>query len=191
MFSHVGLTVTSFSSKLRRCMQTFFTLHHSNSHVNSQLFVPTQWKYFSNKIKHKKMLKAKQKSSSWTKPETNNKKYFMLQLRVIRAFKSQLEDLDDRRSIHSLRSNRNAAQSPAMANFFSNNKAAMFRNIQHPSTESSPSGDISIPVPTLQSPPLNLNDYNINARFMDDDGPSSMDERSNANANGQSKETRI
>jgi hypothetical protein len=109
----------------------------------------------------------------------------MLQLRVIRAFKTTLEDLEDRRSIHSLRTNRNT-QSPGLSNFFYQHKGALLR---HPhSSEQPPSGNISIPIPTsLQAAPLNLNDFT--GRYMDDDGPSSMDERTNAN--GQSKETRI
>jgi hypothetical protein len=108
----------------------------------------------------------------------------MLQLRVIRAFKTTLENLEDSRSIHSLRSYQNTVQSPALANFFSQHKAALLRQSQQSSADS---GNISIPIPTLQSPPLNLNDFS--ARYMDDDGPSSIDERSNGN--GQSKETRI
>lgn len=112
---------------------------------------------------------------------------FMLQLRVVRAFKSTLEDMEDRRSIHSLRSLRNAqggsAPTPAMASLFYQN-----RNYFKAGPKSPLSGDISIPVPTsLQSQPLNIND--INARYMDDDGPPSLDERSNTN--GQSRETRI
>jgi hypothetical protein len=109
----------------------------------------------------------------------------MLQLRVIRAFKSTLENLEDSRSIHSLRSYQKSGQSPALANFFSQHKAALLRQSQQSSTES---GNISIPIPSShQSPPLNLNDFT--ARYMDDDGPSSIDEKSNGN--GQSKETRI
>jgi hypothetical protein len=114
-------------------------------------------------------------------------KNFMLQLRVIRAFKSTLEDLEDKRSIHSWRSVRNA-QPPALANFFYQNKAPMFKGNRTSSPDSSPSGNISISIPTSRpAGPLNINDFN--ARYMDDDGPPSMDERTNGN--GQSKETRI
>lgn len=110
----------------------------------------------------------------------------MLQLRVIRAFKSNLEDLEDRRSIHSLRSLRNS-QTPALSSFFHQNRGFFKGNQQISSPLSSPSGNISIPVPvSLQSKPLNINNAEINARYMDDDGPPSLDER-----NGQSKETRI
>ena len=105
----------------------------------------------------------------------------MLQLRVVRAFKSTLEDLEDRRSIHSIRSLRNAPQSTGIQNLFYQNRA-YFKNQHSPQT--SPLANISIAVPTIQ--PLNIND--VQARYMDDDGPPSLDER---NANGQSKETRI
>lgn len=109
----------------------------------------------------------------------------MLQLRVIRAFKSNLEDLEDRRSIHSLRSLRNTqTQTPSLTAFFNQNKAYFKTN----QPAASPNANISIPVPTsFHSEPLNIND--ITARYMDDDGPPSLDERSNSN--GQSRETRI
>lgn len=111
----------------------------------------------------------------------------MLQLRVVRAFKSTLEDIEDRRSIHSLRSLRNAqnpgAQTPGISSLFYQNKA-YFKINQHISPQSSPNANISIVVPSLQSEPLNINE--INARYMDDDGP---DDRTNSNE--QSKETRI
>lgn len=112
----------------------------------------------------------------------------MLQLRVVRAFKSTLEDLEDRRSIHSLRSLRNAqnsgAQAPGISSLLYQNKA-FFKINQHISPQSSPNANISIVVPTsLQSEPLNIN--TISARYMDDDGP---DDRTNPNE--QSKETRI
>lgn len=106
--------------------------------------------------------------------------HFMLQLRVVRAFKSTLEDLEDRRSIHSLRSLK-GSKTPAMANLFHQNRA-YFQKHQH-TPQTSPNAEISIAVP--QRPPLNINDFN--ARYMDDDGPPSLDERSD----GQSKETRI
>lgn len=104
----------------------------------------------------------------------------MLQLRVVRAFKSNLEDLEDRRSIHSLRSLK-GNKTPALGNLFHQNRA-YFQKYQH-SPQTSPNEDFSIAVP--QKPPLNINDFN--ARYMDDDGPPSLDERSD----GQSKETRI
>lgn len=111
----------------------------------------------------------------------------MLQLRVIRAFKSNLEDLEDRRSIHSLRSLRSSQQTPALSSFFHQNRGFFRGNQQISSPLASPSGNISIAVPvSLQSKPLNINNADINARYMDDDGPPSFDER-----NGQSKETRI
>lgn len=111
----------------------------------------------------------------------------MLQLRVIRAFKSTLEDLEDRRSIHSLRSLRNARETPALSSFFSNKG---FLKGQQTTPQKSPSGNISIAVPTsYHNEPLNINNADINARYMDDDGPPSLDERSSSN--GQSKETRI
>lgn len=117
----------------------------------------------------------------------------MLQLRVIRAFKSNLEDLEDRRSIHSLRSLRNAqpTQTPALSSFFHQNRALINKAAsQQSSPQTSPLANFSIAVPTsLQSAPLNINNANINARYMDDDGPPSLDDRSNSN--GQSKETRI
>lgn len=116
----------------------------------------------------------------------------MLQLRVIRAFKSNLEDLEDRRSIHSLRSLRNAqtTQAPALSSFFHQNRALISKAASQQSSPTSPLAHFSIAVPTsLHSAPLNINNANINARYMDDDGPPSLDDRSNAN--GQSKETRI
>lgn len=127
-------------------------------------------------------IKRRKKTVGKTRDKTQT---FMFQLRVIRAFKSTLEDLEDRRSIHSLRSTRNA-QTAAMANLFYQNRA-YFKANQQSSPLSSPLENISIQVPTsLHSEPLNIN--NINARYMDDDGPPSLDER---NSSGQSKETRI
>lgn len=107
----------------------------------------------------------------------------MLQLRVVRAFKSTLEDIEDRRSIHSLRSLRNAqssgAHSSAISSLFYPNKYVKVKQQLSPSF--SPSGNISIAVP---KEPLNINE--INARYMDDDGP---EERTISG--DQSKETRI
>lgn len=100
-------------------------------------------------------------------------------MRVVRAFKSNLEDLEDRRSIHSLRSLRNAqagAQANAASLFYPNRS---YMKTNQPSL--SPSVNISIAVPTE---PLNIN--SINARFMDDDAP---DERNNTDE--QSRDTRI
>lgn len=68
-----------------------------------------------------------------------------------------------------------------MANLFHQNRA-YFQKHQH-TPQTSPNEDFSIAVP--QRPALNINDFN--ARYMDDDGPPSLDERSD----GQSKETRI
>lgn len=111
----------------------------------------------------------------------------MLQLRVVRAFKSTLEDLEDRRSIHSMRSLRNTQGSgdkpSALSTLLFQNKA-YFKINPHPSSQSSPNANISIAVPSYQPEPLNINE--INARYMDDDGP---DDRTNSNE--QSKETRI
>lgn len=114
-----------------------------------------------------------------------------MQLRVIRAFKSTLEDIEDRRSIHSLRSLRNTQSTigpsgPALSSLFYQNRA-FFKN-QHSNPQTSQSGNISITVPQLISEPLNIN--NINARYMDDDGPT-LGDRSSTNTVGQSKETRI
>jgi P-type Ca2+ transporter type 2B len=95
-------------------------------------------------------------------------------LRVIRAFKSTLEDLEDRRSIHSLRSLRNmhGGPTPGAASLLYGNKSFL-RNFNR---DQSPPGNITITVPTS---PLNIND----ARYIDDDGP---DDR-----NDKTRETRI
>lgn len=130
--------------------------------------------------------KAKKKEKTLGKAK-KNPKHFMLQLRVIRAFKSTLEDLEDKRSIHSLRSLRNAREAPALSSYFSNKG---FLKGQQTSPQKQTSGNISIAVPaTFHTEPLNINSADINARYMDDDGPPSLDERSSANS--QSKETRI
>jgi hypothetical protein len=139
------------------------------------------------KKKHKKLQIVEKQSIIFAK-NRDKTQTFMLQLRVVRAFKSTLEDLEDRRSIHSLRSLRNTqnpgAQTSALSSLFYKNKA-FFKINQKLSPQSSPSGNISITVPaSLQSEPLNINE--INARYMDDDGP---EER--INSNEQSKETRI
>jgi hypothetical protein len=107
--------------------------------------------------------------------EIEKQQTFMLQLRVVRAFKSTLEDLEDKRSIHSLRSLRN----------FQNQSAGFFykRGNQHSGQQSSNLDNLSIPVPKS---PINLNDFNA-LKYMDDD--SQPDDRSNTN--GQSHETRI
>ena len=126
----------------------------------------------------------KEKTLGKAKTKTKN---FMLQLRVIRAFKSTLEDLEDKRSIHSLRSLRNTREAPPLSSFFSNKG---FLKGQHTTPQKSTGGNISIAVPaTFHTEPLNINSTDINARYMDDDGPPSLDERSSSN--GQSKETRI
>lgn len=101
-----------------------------------------------------------------------------MQLRVVRAFKSTLEDLEDRRSIHSLRSLRNMqpAQTPVASLLYTHRP--FFKNINR---DTSPPGDITIQVPTAHHEPLNIHD--MNARYIDDDGP---DDR-----NDKSRETRI
>jgi hypothetical protein len=105
----------------------------------------------------------------------------MLQLRVVRAFKSTLEDLEDRRSIHSLRSLRNLQNPSATHGFFY--QAKHLRANQQPyGQQSSNLDNFSISVPKS---PINLNDFN--ARYMDDDNQ--PDDRTNTN--GQSHETRI
>lgn len=62
--------------------------------------------------KEKRKTKKKKQNKKEKKNKNKNKKNqtkIYLQLRVIRAFKSTLEDLEDRRSIHSLRSLRSGA----------------------------------------------------------------------------------
>lgn len=116
------------------------------------------------------------------KNETETQKTFMLQLRVVRAFKSTLEDIEDRRSIHSLRSLRNM-QNPAAGyawHGFIYQKGLKSSNQQH--GQSSNCDNIFFTVPKT---PLNLNE--INARYMDDDD----DDRTNTNTIEQSIETRI
>lgn len=101
-----------------------------------------------------------------------------MQLRVVRAFKSTLEDLEERRSIHSLRSLRNLqqAQNPTSSLFAKN---AFLKSL---SRDQSPPGNITIQVPTSRPhEPLNIND--INARYIDDDD---VDE-----SNDKTKETKI
>lgn len=93
---------------------------------------------------------------------------FCLQLRVVRAFKSTLEDMEERRSIHSLRSLRNMQQSnqnqkPTSSSLLYS-KNAFLKNLNR----ESPPGNIIIQVPTLRpQEPLNIHD--INARYIDDD----------------------
>lgn len=134
-----------------------------------------------------KNCKFSKKNSNILARNRDKTQHFMLQLRVVRAFRSKLEDLEDRRSIHSLRSLRNTqgsgAQPSALSSLLHQNKA-FFKLNQHLSPQSPPTGNISIVVPLFQSEPLNINE--INARYMDDDGP---DDRSNSNEH--SKETRI
>lgn len=106
----------------------------------------------------------------------------MLQLRVVRAFKSTIEDIEDRRSIHSMRSLRNM-QNPAgqsVQGLYIYQKH--LKSANQPHGQSSNCDNFSINVPKT---PLNLNDFN--ARYMDDDNQ--PEDRNNAN--GQSLETRI
>lgn len=98
-----------------------------------------------------------------------------MQLRVVRAFKSTLEDLEERRSIHSLRSLRNMQGQNPTASSLLWSRAGMLRNFNR---DQSPPGNITIQVPTS---PLNIND--MNARYIDDDD---VDER-----NDKTRETKI
>jgi Ca2+ transporting ATPase len=112
------------------------------------------------------------------KSKKSNKNVQFLQLRVIRAFKSTLEDLEDRRSIHSIRSFRNmhVGHTPVTSSLLYSNKSFL-KNFNR---DQSPPGNITIQVPTS---PININD--MNARYIDDDGPD--DTRNNE----KTRETRI
>ncbi|XP_070503419.1 plasma membrane calcium-transporting ATPase 2 isoform X3 [Chironomus tepperi] len=96
------------------------------------------------------------------------------QLRVVRAFKSNLEDLEDRRSIHSLRSYRGIPITPNTPGAYLFNKQPFFK---HSSRETSPPGDIVIPVPVMG--------HHETFNYIDDDA---VDDR---NGNDKSRETRI
>lgn len=119
------------------------------------------------------------------KNETETQKTFMLQLRVVRAFKSTIEDIEDRRSIHSLRSLRNV-QNPAGQAGQSLHGLYLYqkhlKTANQPHGQSSNCDNFSITVPKI---PLNLNDFN--ARYMDDENQP----EDRTNTNGQSLETRI
>lgn len=95
-----------------------------------------------------------------------------MQLRVVRAFKSNLEDLEDRRSIHSMRSYRGMQIQPNIPGAFLFNKQPFYK---HHSRETSPPGDIVIPVPVMG--------HHETFNYIDDDAP---DDR-----NDKSRETRI
>ena len=101
-------------------------------------------------------------------------------MRVCRAFKSNLEDLEERRSIHSHRSLRNMQAYPNDASSLLY-KSGLFRAFSR--EQSSPPGNITIQVPTSPTPhePLNIN--SMNARYIDDDD---IDDR-----NDKTRETKI
>lgn len=103
-----------------------------------------------------------------------------MQLRVVRAFKSNLEDLEERRSLHSLRSLRNlqSNQNPAANSLFA--KSGILRNFNR---DQSPPASFTIQIPptSLQHEPLNIHD--MSARFIDDDD---IDDR-----NDKTRETKI
>jgi Ca2+ transporting ATPase len=104
-----------------------------------------------------------------------------LQLRVVRAFKSTLEDMEERRSIHSLRSLRNLQQANQnqLPSSLLYSKNAFLKSINR---DQSPPGNITIQVPTSRPhEPLNIHD--INARYIDDDD---VEE-----SNDKTKETKI
>lgn len=112
---------------------------------------------------------------------------------MVRAFKSTLEDLEDRRSIHSLRSLRSgqtgANQTSALSSLFYQNRSILQKLNPHSIRQQTSPTEISFSVPTsIPVEPLNIN--NINARYMDDDGSASLDERTSPNQS-PSRETRI
>jgi hypothetical protein len=115
--------------------------------------------------KHKNLQnKTEKKFSTSNKKKPSRHVLNPLQLRVVRAFRSNLEDLEDRRSIHSLRSlhNMHASQTPVTSSLLYANKQFL-RGLNR---DQSPPGNITIQVPTS---PLNIHD--MNARYIDDDGP--------------------